>query len=67
MLFAFVVCLCAHYINLTFTTSLQKTFLKKQTFRMDKKGWMYIRMDRTEEAFNAVIKLFTDTSAIVLR
>ena len=23
---------------------------------MDKKGWMYIRMDRTEEAFNAVIK-----------
>ena len=34
---------------------------------MDKKGWMYIRMDRTEEAFNAVIKLFTDTSAIVLR
>ena len=50
------ICLCAHYINPTFTTSLQKTFFKKQTFRMDKKGWMYIRMDRTEEAFNAVIK-----------
>ena len=28
--------------------------------------WMYVRMGRTEDAFNAVIKLFKDTSATMI-